>query len=693
MSLLSVRDLRVSFPSELGTVHAVRGVDFDLERGKTLCVVGESGSGKSATAGAINGLLPATARVSGSVTLDGQELTGLSDQQMSQIRGKRIGMVFQDPLSALTPMFSVGRQLSDAVRVHQDVSPAQAWQKAVELLDLVGIREPDKRARNFPHEFSGGMRQRVVIALAIANSPDLLIADEPTTALDVTVQAQVLEVLRTAQRETGAALLLITHNLGVVAGHADDVAVMYAGRIVERSAVHDLFARPRMPYTIGLLGALPSVAAAERTPLVAIPGEPPQLLAEPTGCPFIPRCPAATAACAQGEPTLASVEGDHRSACIRAEEIEAGTLPVSDLFTRGVTPVTDEAPAREGNDLAGGEPLVRTRGLVKTYPITKGSLLRRVVGRTVAVRGIDLDLLDGEIHGLVGESGSGKTSAFMEIAQLNAPESGTIEVLGHPIDSSLTRQQRRDLRGAVQVVMQDVGSSLSPKLTVFDILAEPLQAHGVHGQAVEDRVVEVLELVGLNRSVLDRFPSAFSGGQRQRLGIARALTLKPRVLILDEPVSALDMSVQADVLNLLVRLQRQLGLSVLVIAHDLAVVRYLSDRVSVMYLGTIVETAATADLFQQPLHPYTRALLSASPVPDPEVERGRHRELLTGEAEVDASETGCVFRSRCPLYLQLDEAGQRRCREPQPLALAGASGHRVACHVTAPADPTDPVAP
>ncbi len=693
MSLLTVRDLQVTFPSERGDVHAVRGVDLDLERGRTLCLVGESGSGKSATAAAINGLLPRFASVRGSVQLEGRELVGLSDREMSALRGLRIGMVFQDPLTALTPMFSVGRQLSDAVRVHQQVSAAAAWRRAVELLDLVGIRDPQRRAKNFPHEFSGGMRQRVVIALAIANNPDLLIADEPTTALDVTVQAQILDVLRTAQRETGAGLLLITHDLGVVAGHADDVAVMYAGRIVERAPVDELFAHPRMPYTVGLLGALPGTGDV-RTPLLAIPGSPPQLLEAPTGCPFAARCPVATEACLDGEPDLVEAGAPgHWSACIRAGELAAGTLDAGASARSEPSPDTaPSAPSAHEDAPDDGAPVLRVRGLRKTYPVTKGRILRREIGRTVAVRGVDLDLWPGETHGLVGESGSGKTSTFMEIMGLREPEAGTVELLGHRVDAHLGREERRRLSAEVQLVMQDVGSSLSPKLTIFDVLAEPLQAHGWPKARIEARVDELLGLVGLDESVLDRFPSAFSGGQRQRIAIARALALDPRVVVLDEPVSALDMSVQADVLNLLVRLQEQLGIAMLVIAHDLAVVRHLSDRVSVMYLGTIVETAPADELFDEPLHPYTQALLSASPVPDPAVERSRERIVLVGEAEADPDDEGCVFRNRCPLHQRLDPEGQRRCRSPQPLR---GDGHRVACHAATTAHPrtTTPLSP
>ncbi|SER53424.1 peptide/nickel transport system ATP-binding protein [Propionibacterium cyclohexanicum] len=677
MSLLQVRDLSVTFPSEHGPVHAVRGVDLELEAGRTLSLVGESGSGKSTVAGAIIGLLPPSAIISGQVLLDGQELTGRTDQELSRVRGRRIGMVFQDPLSALTPMFSVGRQVCDAIRVHQNLTAKQAWNKAVDLLELVGIRDPARRAKSFPHEFSGGMRQRVVIAIAIANNPDLLIADEPTTALDVTVQAQVLEVLHTAQQETGAGLLLITHDLGVVAGHADDVNVMYAGAVVEHAKVNELFARPLMPYTIGLLGAVPTATAGQRTPLIAIPGDPPQLHQEPSGCPFIDRCPAAIEACAQAEPALRSETSGHLVACIRSGEIAHDGLDIAALYARGNEAV-------EQRSIQHGELVLSTRRLVKSYPITKGTLLRRQVGTNVAVRGVDFDLFAGETHSLVGESGSGKTSTIMEILHLNPPEKGQIEVLGTPITGALDAHTRRRLRAGIQLVTQDATASLNPRLTVYDVLAEPLQAAHRSRAQIRGRIYELLDLVGLAHDVADRFPTAFSGGQRQRIGIARALALEPKVVVLDEPVSALDMSVQADILNLLVRLQSQLSVAYFLVAHDLSVVRYLSDRVSVMYLGTIVESAPAEDLFDYGLHPYTKALLSASPVPDPVVERTRQRIVLHGETGSEDDDGGCVFRPQCPLYSALPDEMRARCHQPQVMrARNGVPGHRVACHAVA----------
>ncbi|MFT2016525.1 dipeptide ABC transporter ATP-binding protein [Streptomyces sp. 796.1] len=686
--VLSVRDLRVSFPSEAGPVEAVRGVSFDLLPGRTLGIVGESGSGKSATAMGIMGLLPPTADLHGQVVLGGQDLVGLDDRALSRVRGKSIGMVFQDPLSALTPIFSVGRLLADALRVHQDLSKKAAWERAVELLDLVGIPDPRNRASAFPHEFSGGMRQRVVIALAIANRPAVLVADEPTTALDVTVQAQILDVLRLAQRETGAGLVLITHDLGVVAGHADDVAVMYAGRFVEKTDVHSLFRRPTMPYTARLLAAVPTVDGGVRRPLVPIGGEPPVPSDLPAGCPFASRCAVALDACRSDEPELREVTGHGHVACLRAAEIADGTLdPRGDL-------APGEGTAGPGRS-SGGEVVLRVEDLVKTFPVTKGAFIKRRVGTLHAVNGVSFELRAGETLGLVGESGSGKTTTLMEILRLRQPEGGRIEIAGQEIGAaggkgvaagggaSPARGERRTLRHDVQIVMQDPLGALDPRLPVYQLLAEPLQALGEGREAIRSRIHELLTLVGLDPAMGDRFPAALSGGQRQRIGIARALATDPKLLALDEPLSALDVSVQAGVINLLGRLKDELGLAYLMVAHDLAVVRYICDRIAVMYLGHIVEIGDTETLFSDPKHPYTRALLSAIPLPDPERERTRERIVLQGEQPSATNlPSGCVFVDRCPLYRLADADVQERCRTERPASrpAPGQDGHAYACH-------------
>ncbi|MFD4399671.1 dipeptide ABC transporter ATP-binding protein [Kitasatospora sp. NPDC058478] len=703
--VLSVRDLSVSFPSEAGPVEAVRGIGFDLLPGRTLGIVGESGSGKSATALAVMGLLPPTARLGGRILLGGRDLAAMDDKGLSRVRGQDIGMVFQDPMSALTPIFSVGRLLSQALRVHRELSKKDAWEQAVELLDLVGIPDPRERAKSFPHEFSGGMRQRVVIALAIANKPSVLVADEPTTALDVTVQAQILDVLRLAQRETGAGLVLITHDLGVVAGHADDVAVMYAGRIVEHASVDELFRRPTMPYTARLLASVPTVDSGVERPLIPVGGEPPSLVGLPGGCPFAPRCAVALDVCRTTEPALTipaltapaltapaltapalTVPGGQHGhvghigpvghvACHRAGEIADGTL---DPAGRAAA----VPPARAGERTA-GEVVLRVEDLVKTFPVTKGALLKRRVGTLHAVNHVSFELRAGETLGLVGESGSGKTTTLREVLRLRAPEGGRIEVVGTDVATLRSAAQVRELRRDVQIVLQDPTDALDPRLTVFDLLAEPLQAAGADRTAIRSRVTRLLDLVGLDRALGDRFPAALSGGQRQRVGIARALAREPKILALDEPLSALDVSVQAEIINLLARLKRELGLAYLLVAHDLAVVRYVSDRIAVMYLGHIVESGATEEIFARPRHPYTQALLSAIPVPDPERERHRERIVLAGEQpSATRLPEGCVFVDRCPLYREADESVRTRCRTERPATVGAPDGsdHQYACH-------------
>ena len=676
--ILSVKDLNVSFPSEGGTVNAVRGISFDLRRGETLGIVGESGSGKSVTSTAIMGLLPEYARVEGSIMLEREELLGRSDEEMSQVRGKRIAMVFQDPLSALTPIFTVGDQIVEALQVHQKMSKQAAWDRAVELLDVVGIPNPQVRAKSFPHEFSGGMRQRVVIALAIANDPDIIIADEPTTALDVTVQAQVLEVLKKAQRETGAAVILITHDLGVVAGQADRIIVMYAGRAIEKGTVDEVFYTPRMPYTIGLLGAIPRADQSSGEALAPIKGNPPLLIDLPNACPLIPRCPVAVDACGRDEPTLTRIEGEHVAACLRANEIRGlGEIDGKPVFPK---PVIEDPIAhipREDRDV-----VLRLDGVSKTFPLMKGSLLKRRVGSVYAVDDIDLEIREGETLGLVGESGSGKTTTLMQIMEMGKPETGDVTIKGHSIKSA-SKREIAQLRPHIQMVFQDPMGALDPRMTVHGIIAEPLIASGSMGKAeVDGRVRELMGLVGLNPVHADRFPGAFSGGQRQRIGIARALATNPSIIVLDEPVSALDVSIQAGVINLLSELKAKLRLSYLLVAHDLAVVRHICDRIAVMYLGRIVEVGDVDEVFNRPKHPYTQALLSAIPVPDPQLERTRERVILKGDLPSPTNnEPGCRFVSRCPLFKTLDESQQQLCQHKTPeLGSVVGVDHAHACH-------------
>ncbi|WP_019931926.1 ABC transporter ATP-binding protein [Nocardia sp. BMG111209] len=607
VSLLEVSDLAVSFPGEEGRIDAVRGVNYTVSDGEVLAIVGESGSGKSVSSLAVMGLLPDQARVRGSIRLRGRELLGMGDRQLSALRGSRISMVFQDPLSALTPVYRVGDQIAEALTAHKDLGRRQADARAVELLDLVGIPDPEQRARAFPHEFSGGMRQRVVIAMAIANNPELIICDEPTTALDVTVQRQILELLRTARDITHAGVVMITHDMGIAATLADRVAVMYAGRIVESAPVSELFNAPRMPYTVGLLGSIPRMDGPARSPLIPIAGSPPAMHALPPGCPFAPRCPVAIDACRTVEPPLAPLAADHAAACLRTGEV--GTEELFTAYRREVV-----APEPGGDEEADTPVVLRVSELTKTFPLTSGMVFRRRTGVVRAVDGVDFEIRAGRTLALVGESGSGKSTTLTQIMDLVRPESGTIEVFGADV-ATLTREQRRELRRRMQIVFQDPSASLDPRLPIFDALAEPLRVDGRRRDEIRRRVPELLRQVGLEPEHADRYPADFSGGQKQRINIARALALDPALLVLDEPVSSLDVSIQAGVLNLLRDLQIERCLSYLFVSHDLSVVRNLAHDIAVMYRGRIVEYGPADRIFADPRDEYTRALIDAVPVP------------------------------------------------------------------------------
>lgn len=675
--LLEVRNLSVSFPQRGGeTVRAVRDVSYTIHEGEFLGIVGESGSGKSVSSLAILGLLPGTAQIEGEILFGGRNLLELDDREFSKIRGTELAIIFQDPLSALTPVYTVGDQISEALLLHDSkLTKKAAEARAVELLKVVGIPDAERRARAFPHEFSGGMRQRAMIAIAIANDPKLIIADEPTTALDVTIQAQVLEVLEEAKRITGAAVSLITHDLGVVAGHADRVAVMYAGTLVESADVETIFAAPVMPYTVGLLRSVPNIRTAGTERLVPLEGRPPSLDALPTGCPFAARCPAAIAICHEIEPPLVPAGGGvaHTAACHRSGEIAAGELERAEIFPR--PPALPESLLAETSD----EPIVTVSGLKKHFPLYRGGVFRRKVGTVRAVDGVSFELKEGRVLALVGESGCGKTTTILELMELVAPQEGVITFGGTNI-AELTSSSRRALRKDIQIVFQDPAAAVDPRLPVSEVITEPLLAQGVSKGERDRRVYELLELVGLDPAMADRYPHEFSGGQRQRIGIARALSTNPKVLVLDEPVSALDVSIQAGVINLLQDLRDRLGLSMIFVAHDLAVVRQLADDVGVMYLGRIIESGPIADVFDTPRHPYTQALMSAAPIPDPVIERTREKVLLDGDLPSPATQIdGCRFRTRCPLYRLLDEDAQELCNTEYP-ALTRHGGSEVACH-------------
>ncbi|MFI9741267.1 dipeptide ABC transporter ATP-binding protein [Streptomyces sp. NPDC052494] len=615
--LLEVQGLDVEFTTpDGGALHAVRDVSFTLRRGETLAVVGESGSGKSTTALALLRMLPGTGRIGGgSVRLDGQDLATADEPALRAVRGARIGMVFQDPMTALNPVLTVGRHLDEVLRAHDGRAESGARRdraarraRAVELLRLVGIPDAERRLDDHPHQFSGGQRQRVLIAMALAGEPDILLADEPTTALDATVQDQILTLLGDLTRTTGTALVLITHNMGVVARACDRVLVMYGGTVVEDGPTAEVLSRPRHPYTAGLLAAVPRLSAPSGTRLTGIPGIPPDLSLPLAGCAFAARCALAEDRCHTTTPPLTAVTETVSAACLPAAERTEPLPPPP-------PPVRIDRPAP-------GAVVLSAEGIRKTYKgrkTFKGLQAFKGGDRRsfTALDGVSLTLAAGETLGIVGESGSGKSTLARVLAHAHPADGGRILLDGRDV----TRPGRAELhavRRRVQMVFQDPYASLNPRMTVGEIVAEPLRAFGTvaPGERAE-RVAELLRLVGLDPAAAGRHPRSFSGGQRQRVGIARALAPEPAVLICDEPVSALDVSVQAQIVGLLTDLQRDLGLALVFIAHDLAVVRQVSHRIAVMHEGRIVETGAADELCEHPRDPYTRALLAAAPEPVP----------------------------------------------------------------------------
>jgi peptide/nickel transport system ATP-binding protein len=592
----------------------------------------------------------------------------MNDQQLREIRGKRISMVFQDPLTSLHPLHKLGWQLDEAIRAHDSVGRQAARRQAIDLLGQVGIPRPAERIEDYPHQFSGGMRQRVMIAMALALQPALIIADEPTTALDATVQAQVLELLVRLQGELGMSLVLITHDLGVVADIADEVMVMYSGQPVEQSDRRTAYYQAHHPYTRGLLESIP--VAGDTGRLRPIPGQPPSMLGTRPGCSFQPRCRFALDHCATEAPPLRPI-GDilgHRSACWLPDSV-AGQV------ARRV-PVAVTEPAVATGPAKNGTPLLELTGIVKHFPVRSSSLVSRERKVVHAVDGVSLRIRDGETLGLVGETGCGKSTLARTIARLQPVTAGQVTFAGRDI-TGLRSADLKAVRREVQMVFQDPYGSLNPRRRVGAIVGEPLAVHGLaSGAARRERVQELMSLVGLNPEHYNRYPAEFSGGQRQRVGIARALAVNPKLLICDEPVSALDVSVQAQVINLLKDLQAQLDLTCIFISHDLGVVEHVSDRVAVMYLGKVVELAPADALYREPRHPYAAALLSAASVTDPDLARQRRRLTIEGDipSPVDPP-SGCRFHPRCP-------RAQDLCRvtEPPLESAPGDQAHLTACH-------------
>ncbi|MDP2779093.1 ABC transporter ATP-binding protein [Devosia sp.] len=640
-TLLELRNLHTDFQTSTGTVKAVDGVSFAIERGERVAVVGESGSGKSAMAMSILRLLTHPGKVAGGeVLLDGRDISRLSEGQLNAIRGRLVGTVFQDPMSSLDPVMRISKQMIEPIMRNLRLNREQAREEAIKWLGKVGIPEPERRIEAYPFEMSGGMRQRVMIAMALSSRPQLVIADEPTTALDVTIQAQIVEVLKTLTEESGAAMLFITHDLGLVARFAHKVAVMYAGRIVEFGRVEDIFASPAHPYTQSLLGTIPSTAMLKSERLPQIPGLPPDMRFPITGCAFKERCAAAHDRCCVEAPRLSQCGIDHTAACWAPHGLGEGATLKAERPDRPNRPFEPD-----------GSVVVELNALWKQFDTSRKMVVR-------AVNGVNLRVHKGETLGIVGESGCGKSTIARLLLGLEKPTSGDIFIAG-----------------LAQMVFQDPASSFNPKMTIGGIVAEPLvvRAHGSKPERKE-AVRRLISQVGLDPAFAERYPHQLSGGQRQRVAVARALALNPSVVVADEPTSALDVSVRAQIINLLVDLKQELGISFVFISHDLLTVRYIADRIAVMYLGEVVEYGAAEEVFADPRHPYTKALIDAVPVPDPAIESRRTSTPLQGELPSPLNlPTGCAFASRCPMATD-------RCRAEKPALPTHDLARQVACH-------------
>jgi len=667
--LLTVDALRVAFASGGQMLAAVDGIDFQLSAGETLALLGESGCGKSASALALLRLLPAAGRiVAGEVRFAGQNVLRLPESEMRALRGGGMAMIFQEPATSLNPVLTVGRQIGEVLARHLGLTGPAQTERARELLTAVGIADPQRRLGEYPFQLSGGMKQRVMIAIALAAQPRLLIADEPTTALDVTIQAQILALLRDLQSQRSMGLLLITHDLGVVAQMADRVAVMYAGEIVEEAPREVFFRAARHPYTRKLFAALPDLSY-RRGHLATIPGQVPPLSAMPPGCRFAARCTHAWDLCRQEAPAWKQISPAHRLRC----HLEDGQGLLGD--ERAAPSQTVSTPAESGIT-----PLLAVTDLRVHFPIRRG-ILQRTVGHVRAVDGVSLRLARGRTLALVGESGCGKTTVGKAILQLVAPTGGSVRLLDREL-VGLTASALRPLRRSMQMVFQDPFASLNPRLSVGEIIAEGLRALpiGNHRKIDTEVLTAILGQLGLDPASAQRYPHEFSGGQRQRIAIARALAVQPELLICDEPTSALDVSVQAQILNLLAKLQTELDVAYLFITHNFAVVDHLAHEVAVMYLGRIVESGSVDDILRAARHPYTCALLSA--VPHPRLAQKEELIRLPGETPSPANPPdGCHFHPRCPQATPL-------CRQHYPAPTALSTTHSVRCHLYTKAPPS-----
>ena len=669
--LLDIQELRVDFNMKGAELTAIKDVTMQIQAGETVCIVGESGSGKTVTIKTIMRLIEyENGKIAdGSIVLDGIDLTGLPQKKLRSIRGKKVAMIFQEPMAAFDPVFTIGSQIMETILEHKQASKSEAKVRAIYLLKRVGISDAELRLNQYPNELSGGMLQRAMIAMALACGPDLLIADEPTTALDVTIQAQILLLLQELKEELGMSILLITHDMGVAAEMADRIIVMYAGKIVEHANVKQLFESPYHPYTYGLLQSITTLDSDRSKKLFSIKGAIPALTDLPAGCQFHPRCPYASERCLIEAPPLLEVN-NRQTACWYAEEIVEKHNKEQNLFEQKM-----ERPYQKEithtNAEHSRDTLFSVQELSKYYPIGK-NVFSRNSSFIRAVDNVSFTIEKGETFGLVGESGSGKSTLGRVLLQLEKLTSGKVLFQGQDL-SNLSAKQLREKRRDMQVIYQDPYGSVNPRWKVGDIIGEPLQVHeSLSMKEKQDRVQELLEVVGLNKSGYNRYPHEFSGGQRQRIAIARAIALNPQFVLADEAVSALDVSVQAQIVNLLQELQRERGLTYLFIAHGLNIVRHISDRIGVMYLGQMVEMVSSEELFLRPAHHYTKGLIDSIPIADPT--RSKERIIIQGEIPSPANPpTGCRFHTRCL-------AATARCREEQPLLREVSKGHWVACH-------------